>query len=103
MSATTPNPPAPRNPSRLVSGDAYAFGGVGAANGGLKPQTNYGVGSDPHSPSHVNASFDQPAKGSGQQPGEYPNVAAPGAGQENGPALQPKPDELATEGAISHG
>ena len=102
MSATTPNHPMVKGP-RLVQGDAYAFGGIGQATGGLKPATNYGVGSDPNSPAPVNPSFDQPEKGSGQQLGDYPNVAQPGAGQENGPGLQPRPDSLATEGAISHG
>src|SRR5579862_3317643 len=103
MSATTPNLPASHPAGRVVSGDAYAYGGVGLANGGLKPQTNYGLGSDPNSTAPVNPKFDQPEKGSGQQPGEYPNVGAPGAGQENGPGLQPRPDQLPTEGEISHG
>ena len=102
-SATTPNAPVVASGGRALAGDPYAFGGVGSANGGLKPETNYGIGSDANSAGRVNASFDQPEKGSGQQPGDYPNEGGPGAGKENGPALQPTPDQLPTEGAISHG
>ncbi len=86
-----------------VKGDPYGFGGVAVASGGLKPQTNYGAGSDPNSKGPVNPSFDQPEKGSGQQPGEYPNVAAPGFGQDNGPGMQPKAGAIPQDGAISHG
>jgi hypothetical protein len=86
-----------------VAGDPYSFGGVGEATGGLKPQTNYGAGSDPNSPAPVNGAFDQPEYGSGQQPGEAPNVAAPGHGQDNGPSLQPRPSDQAGGAPLAHG
>jgi hypothetical protein len=104
-SATEPNPPLgqPTVSGRAVAGDAYTFGGVGAANGGLKPGTNYGQGSNPNSTAKVNPKFDQPEMGSSQTPGDYPNAAAAGAGQENGPGLQPQPGDLPTGPTVSHG
>jgi hypothetical protein len=94
----------PTNPSRVVPGDPYAFGGIGAANGGLKPTTNYGLGADRNSPAPVNPKFDQPEMGSGQQPGELSNKAVPGARETNAPAMQPQPgDEFSGGAPISHG
>lgn len=93
----------PANPNRLVPGDPYAFGGIGPANGGLKPATNYGLGSNPNSTATVNPKFDQPEYGSGQQPGELPNEAVPGARQTNAPAMQPLPGDDPGDAPISHG
>ena len=84
LSATTPQEHVP------VKGDPYARGGIADATGGVNPATNYGKGSDPNSKSKV-SSYDQPAKGAGQQPGEPTVDAAPGYGKSNAPALQPAP------------
>jgi hypothetical protein len=104
-SATNPNPPLgqPTNPGKVVSGDAYTFGGIDYASGGLKPQTNYGIGSDPNSTARVDNRFDQPEMGSGQASGDLPNEAVAGAAQENGPGLQPQPGDLASGPTVAHG
>ncbi len=67
----------------------YSGGGIAEANGGLNSQTRYGLGAQKDG--KVMPSFDQPAKGTGQQPGEAPNAAADGHGQTNAPAFQPEP------------
>lgn len=91
------------NPPTQWKGDAYSFGSVAPASGGLLARTNYGAGANEKSTAKVNPVLDQPEKGSGQEPGQYPNTAAPGYGQDNGPALQPQPGSLARDGAFAHG
>ena len=70
-----------------VKGDPYTRGGIADATGGVNPSTNYGKGADPKSPNKV-SSYDQPAKGVGQQPGEAMVEAAAGHGKSNAPAFQ---------------
>ena len=94
---TSPASPAP------IKGDPYGFGGIGGANGGLIAKTNYGAGADENSPAKVNDTFDQPDKGSGQQPGELPNVAAPGYGQSNSPANQAPAADTTDTAVLAHG
>lgn len=67
----------------------YSGGGIAMANGGLNAQTRYGLGAQKDG--KVMPGFDQPAKGTGQQPGEYPNAASDGHAQTNAPAFQPAP------------
>ncbi|MEZ0327047.1 MAG: hypothetical protein ACAH95_14200 [Fimbriimonas sp.] len=94
MAATTPMPDGQGHLGEAPwKGDPYTEGGIGDANGGLHPQTNYGKGSTITSGA-VNPAFDQPAKGSGSQPGEYTNEAASGFGKSNGPGLQSSPSDV---------
>jgi hypothetical protein len=86
-----------------VPGDPYGFGGIGLANGGLIAKTNYGAGADENSPGKVNDAFDQPEKGSGQRPGELPNVAKPGHGDSNSPANQASPADTTDTAVLAHG
>lgn len=87
-SATTPNP----IDYSKVKGDPYGYGGIADATGGLDPKTHYGEGSKESGT--VRPGYDQPQKGSGNQSGEYPNVAAPGHAQTNAPAYQPSPSDV---------
>jgi len=98
-SATTAFPAGPAP----IKGDPYGFGGVGGANGGLIAKTNYGAGANENSTAKVDNSFDQPEKGSGQQPGELPNVATPGNGQSNSPANQPGAGDTTDTAVLAHG
>jgi hypothetical protein len=94
MSATTPMPEGKGHLGTAAwKGDPYTNGGIGEANGGLKPGTNYGKDSRVTN-APVNPAFDQPAKGSGSQPGEYTNAAASGFGRSNGPGLQASPSDV---------
>jgi hypothetical protein len=87
-----------------IRGNPAGFGSLAGANGGLLTKTNYGAGADANSSASVNPAFDQPEKGSGQQAGEYPNEAAAGYAQDNGPALQPQPDAVGDVSApLAHG
>jgi hypothetical protein len=88
-SVTTPMPEVYQTPKK---GDPYGYGGVADATGGLDPKTRYGQGSN--NAGTVRPGYDQPQKGSGNQPGEYPNVAAPGHAQTNAPAYQPSPSDI---------
>lgn len=74
-----------------VPGDKYGNGGIAYATAGVKPETRYGLGSDPNSPLKVDSKMDRPAMGSGQEPGEQGGDAAPGHDQSNAPANQPAP------------
>jgi hypothetical protein len=88
LSATTPNQPGSFN------GDPYGSVGLAEATGGTKPMTPYGAGSNPNATAPVNPAYDQPAKGTGQQPGEFPVRAAAGFGNSNAPANQPLPSDV---------
>ncbi len=94
LAATTPMPDGKGHLGTADwSGDEYALGGIADATGGLQPGTNYGKGAMATS-APVNAAFDQPAKGSGSQPGEYTNEASSGFGKSNGPGMQPAPSNV---------
>lgn len=75
-----------------VKGDPYGSGGTADASGGLNPQTRYGLGAQKGGKTATD--FDQPQKGTGQQAGEYPNVAAAGHAQTNAPSFQPSPSDV---------
>ncbi len=75
ISATTPHQEMPR-----YMGDKGSNGGFGGANSG----TRLGKDNGGKSKGTV-SSYDDPTKGSGNQPGENP-----GAGGTNGPAMQNK-------------
>jgi hypothetical protein len=64
-------------------GDKYSNGGIASASGGRMVSTNKDLGAKKGAGAQMNTSYDAPAKGSGQQPGENP-----GAGTGNGPAMQ---------------
>jgi hypothetical protein len=96
-SATTPFH---RDNSSDWHGDPGSAGGVAMASGGTKTQTTYGAGAKADAAAPLNASYDQPAKGSGQQPGEGTIEAAPGFGNANGPAFQNTPGSV--ESASTH-
>jgi hypothetical protein len=81
---------------RTLSGDAGASGGIASASGGTKTVTRYGEGARKTAPEPLVPSYDQPAKGSGQQPGEGTVEAAPGYGHANGPAFQNAPGSVAS-------
>ena len=91
-SSTTPRPESFDYPK---PGDPYGDNGVGDATGGLKSGTRYGLGARANG--DVRPGYDQPAKGSGQQAGEYPNVARAGHAQSNAPAFQPSPSDVGNE------
>src|SRR4051794_8983996 len=69
-------------------GDPGGFGGIANGSGGKQPHTSYGAGSDPNSTEPVNPLIDQPAKGVGQQPGEFHQDSGTGYGQSNSPVAQ---------------
>ena len=85
-SATTPH-----EPKASYQGDPYSNGGIADATGGAKPETRYGMGAKTGAAAKPNYNYDQPAKGSGQQPGENP-----GTGVGNAPVQQGKPSEYTT-------
>jgi hypothetical protein len=87
--ATTP---VPRIGDAAWKGDKYAYAGAAGASGGTKPDTQYGDTAR-GTRGKLNPSFDQPAKGVGQQPGEYPVEANVGFGHSNAPANQPSPNQ----------
>ena len=80
------------SPVTAKFGDPYGNGGTADASGGLNPSTRYGLGAQKGG--KILPGFDEPSKGSGTQPGEYPNVAAEGHAQTNAPAYQPKPGSV---------
>lgn len=88
-SATTPRPDLHTYPK---AGDPYGDEGLADSTGGLNPATRYGKGAKPVGT--VVPGYDQPQKGSGQQMGEYPNVAAAGHAQSNAPSFQPSPSDV---------
>jgi hypothetical protein len=95
MSTTTPvDYKANREKPTAWQGDPYAFGGSANASGGLKTGTSYGAGARSDAPERLNPAYDQPQKGSGQNPGEYTNQGAPGHGVTNAPSLQPQPESV---------
>ena len=77
-------------------GDPYASGGIANATGGLDVTTSYGQGAKDKPTGVLNAKLDQPAKGTGNLPGEQTQAAAAGYGNLNGPAYQPTPGATAT-------
>ena len=83
-SATTPIP----GPAGW-SGDIYSYGGLAYASGGTRARTLYGRGADPQG--RPFPGYDQPAKGTGLQPGEVPPSQVPWWAQQNAPAWQPAP------------
>jgi hypothetical protein len=90
-SASTPVPPLG---GAEWGGDPYAKGGIAEASGGTQPQTNYGKGARAGGAANVDPVYDQPAKGSGSQPGEFTSEARGGFGKSNGPGLQPSPSDV---------
>ena len=78
ISATTPHEEKPR-----YMGDSGSNGGVGGANSGTK--LGYETGGRAKG---TVSKYDDPAKGSGSQPGENP-----GAGGLNGPVMQHKTND----------
>lgn len=82
----------PMNYTYPKKGDPYGYGGTADASGGLQPQAQYGTGAQENGT--VLPGYDQPQKGSGQQLGEYPNVASPGHAKTNAPAFQPSPSDI---------
>jgi len=89
--ATTPVNYAQERLMEHTKGDPYANGGIAYASAGSRLKTRYGIGANANSTEKVNPKLDQPAKGSGQQPGEEGGDAAPGYGKSNAPANQPLP------------
>ena len=90
VSATTPvDYAAERAKPDAWKGDPYAFGGSGAANGGLKPRTQYGRGAQADDGLPLNLRQIEPTKGTGQNQGELPVYADPSHGNSNAPANQP--------------
>ncbi len=87
---------------RVLAGDPGASGGIASASGGTKTVTRYGEGSRATAPEPLNPAYDQPAKGSGQQPGEGTVEAAPGYGHANGPAFQNTPGSVSSTTTRSH-
>jgi hypothetical protein len=75
-------------------GDPYAAGGIAEASGGTVILKTYGKGARSNVPGKLDTSFDQPAKGSGQQPGEFTNEARGGFGKSNAPGLQASPSDV---------
>lgn len=88
-SATTPRPESFDYPK---PGDPYGSKGLADPTGGLIPGTRYGLGAKANG--NVRPGYDQPQKGSGQQEGEYPNVALAGHAQTNAPSFQPSPSDV---------
>ncbi len=87
MSATTPNGAAHPH------GDPYAGGGIAEASGGIHSETTYGKGAKVTN-QKVDAFYDRPAKGTGQQPGDNSAVGAAGFGHTNAPSLQAMPSDV---------
>jgi hypothetical protein len=87
LAATTPNPPG------TWQGDPGTSVGIAESTGGLNAKTPYGAGANPNATATLNPGYDQPLKGVGQQPGEYPVRAAAGFGNSNSPANQPMPND----------
>lgn len=85
-SATTPNPVKTSDWK-----DPYASGGLGDATGGLQPKTRYSVGAKTTGTGSVDASYNQPAYGTGNQPGENTGHSASVLGRTNAPAQQDPP------------
>ena len=98
-SATTPVMYSSSDPTREWTGDPYPWGGTANGSGGQNAATLYGAGSDPKSTEKVDPKFDQPAKGVGQQPGEYHVDAGNGFGNTNAPAAQASPSDVNSLGA----
>ncbi|CAN5581227.1 hypothetical protein BH11ARM2_BH11ARM2_37840 [soil metagenome] len=90
--------PVPQGPYK---GNEYQSSGLAEATGGIKPEVRYTEGAKNDQESGFASTTDQPAKGSGQHPGELPNVARPGYGMENGPALQNGPSSVGQPGIDS--
>lgn len=100
-SATTPVKYSSSDPNREWKGDPYSNGGTANGSGGLNAETPYGLGADTKSPDPVNPRMDQPAKGVGQQPGEYHVDPGNGYGQTNAPVAQPNPGDVESISARS--
>ena len=94
LTATTPQEPI--GGKGQWSGDPYAKSSVAEASGGTITTSNYGKGARTGTNAPLVPSYDQPAKGSGQQPGEFTVEAGPGYGKVNGPAMQASPSEAAS-------
>ncbi len=70
-------------------GDPYSNGGIAGATGGTNVKTHYGEGARKSPTGTLDAKLDQPAKGSGQRPGEQPQEGVAGYGNVNAPIAQP--------------
>ncbi|RYG34820.1 hypothetical protein EON81_14505 [bacterium] len=68
-------------------GNEYQSAGLANETSGRNTTVNYTKGAKNDQTSGF-ISIDQPAKGSGQHPGNLPNVARAGHGLSNGPAMQ---------------
>lgn len=90
-SATTPVPPLGQ--SDQWKGDPGAAAGVAEASGGTMPATPYGNTARTYATGKIDPSFDQPAMGTGKEPGEYPVEARAGFGNSNAPGNQASPSE----------
>lgn len=86
---------------RTLKGDPGASGGIAMASGGNHAKTLYGDGASLTATAPLVPTYDQPAKGSGNQPGENPVEAAPGYGHDNGPAFQNPPGEANSTSTLS--
>ncbi len=93
-SATTPHPPV-----GTWKGDPYASGGSADATGGVNAKTTYGKGARSGPGVVANPNYDQPAKGTGLQPGENNGKAKEGHANSNAPALQDQPGEYSPNAA----
>ena len=89
VASTTPNPPT------TWEGDPYSYGGIEEASGGLDTRVQYGAGA--RRGAGV-SSYDDPAKGTGLQPGEVPGENVPWWAGQNAPAWQPRPSEIDANG-----
>ncbi len=79
-------------------GDKYSNGGVASATGGLKVDTQYGTGAKTGPGTVMNTDRDQPAMGSGSQPGDNPGI-----GPSNGPVNQGDPSDYQASTGGSRG
>jgi hypothetical protein len=86
---------------RTLPGDPGASGGIAMATGGHDTVTRYGEGARKDVTAPLSPSYDQPAKGSGQQPGEGTIEAAPGYAHENGPSMQNLPGAVSSSSTRS--
>ena len=77
-------------------GDPYTKGGIADATGGVVTGAQYGTGARKNPMGTLNPKLDQPAKGSGQEPGEQSQAASAGHGNSNAPSSQPLPGSANT-------
>ncbi len=93
LASTTPHPV---EMHQSWYGDQWSYGGIGVASGGRDARAQYGRGA--RRGGSVNPSYDQPAKGTGLQPGEVPAENKPWWATQNAPAWQPGAGEVSGNG-----